>query len=99
MFNKPHTGNNLAVSLQDVCREWNINDKKTALVNDNDKNMILAGVGSDTLNLASQKSFKVDRVSEHLAKVRKVVTFFTGAQNQRKFYVKHRPSYSCQTTS
>lgn len=29
-----------------------------------------------TLNLASQKSLKVDRVSELLAKVRKVVTFF-----------------------
>ncbi|RXN27606.1 zinc finger BED domain-containing 1-like protein [Labeo rohita] len=79
-------GSNLAVLLQDVCREWNISDKKTALVTDNAKNMILAGVGAEmdphvrciahTLNLASQKSLKVDRVSELLAKVRKVVTFF-----------------------
>lgn len=48
--------------------------------------MILAGVGAEMdthvrciahkLNLASQKSLKLDRVSELLAKVRKVVTFF-----------------------
>ncbi|XP_034148492.1 zinc finger BED domain-containing protein 4-like [Esox lucius] len=48
--------------------------------------MMLAGVGAEmdphvrciahTLNLASQKSLKLDRISELLAKVRKVVTFF-----------------------
>lgn len=109
MFNEAHTGNNLAVLLQNVCREWNINIKDTALVTDNAKNMMLAGVGAEmdphvrciahTLNLASQKSLKVDRVSELLTKVRKVVTFFIEAQKQLKFCVKCRPSYTCQTTS
>lgn len=74
VFNEAHTGNNLAVLLQNVCREWNINIKDTALVTDNAKNMMLAGVGAEmdphvrcithTLNLASQKSLKLDRVSE-----------------------------------
>lgn len=86
VFNEAHTGNNLAVLLQNVCREWNINIKDTALVTDNAKNMMLAGVGAEMdphvrciahkLDLASQKSLKLDRVSELLAKVRKVVTFF-----------------------
>lgn len=86
VFNEAHTGNNLAVLLHNVCREWNIKDKNTALVTDYAKNMMLAGVGAEmdphmrciahTLNLASQKSLKLDRVSELLAKVRKVVTFF-----------------------
>lgn len=86
VFNEAHTGNNLAVLLQDVCREWKIEDKNPALVTDNARNMILAGVGAEmephvrciahTLNLASQKALKVDRVSELLVKMRKVVTFF-----------------------
>lgn len=52
--------------------------------------MMLAGVGAEmdphvrciahTLNLASQKSLKLDRVSELLAKVRKVETFFHRSQ-------------------
>lgn len=48
---------------QDVCREWKIEDKNSALVTDNANNMILAGAGAKmnphvqcvahTLNLAS----------------------------------------------
>lgn len=63
VFNEAHTGNNLAVILQDVCREWKIEDKNSALVTDNANNMILAGAGAKmnphvqcvahTLNLAS----------------------------------------------
>ena len=86
VFNEAHTGNNLAILLQEVCREWKIEDKNPALVTDNARNMILAGVGAQmephvrcivhTLNLASQKALKVDRVSELLVKMRKVVTYF-----------------------
>lgn len=86
VFNEAHTGKNLAVLLLEVCREWNIEDKNTALVTDNARNMILAGAGAKmephvrciahVLNLASQKSLKVDRVSVLLMKVRKLVTFF-----------------------
>ncbi|KAI4799986.1 hypothetical protein KUCAC02_016524, partial [Chaenocephalus aceratus] len=86
VFNEVHTGNNLAMLLQEVCREWKIEDNNPALVTDNARNMILAGVGAQlephvrciahTLNLASQKALKVDRVSELLVKMRKVVTYF-----------------------
>ncbi|XP_077085839.1 E3 SUMO-protein ligase ZBED1 [Siphateles boraxobius] len=86
VFNEAHTGNNLAVLLQDVCREWKIEEKSPALVTDNTRNMILAGAGAKmdphvrciahTLNLASQKAFKVDSVSVLVVKVRKLVTFF-----------------------
>ena len=85
-FNEAHTGNNLGLLLKDVCCTWNIADKNPALVTDNAKNMLLAGVRAEinphvrciahTLNLASQKSLKVDRVSELLVKVRKITTFF-----------------------
>ncbi|CAM4722270.1 unnamed protein product [Leuciscus chuanchicus] len=86
VFNEAHTGNNLAILLQDVCREWKIEEKSPALVTDNARNMILAGAGAKmdphvrciahTLNLASQKAFKVDTVSELVVKVRKLVSFF-----------------------
>jgi len=86
VFNEAHTGNNLAVLLQEVSCEWKIEDKNPALVTDNARNMILAGVGAQmephvrcivhTLNLASQKALKVERVSELLVKMRKVVTYF-----------------------
>ncbi|XP_051964154.1 zinc finger BED domain-containing protein 4-like [Xyrauchen texanus] len=86
VFNEAHTGNNLAVLLQDVCREWKIEEKSPALVTDNARNMILAGAGAKMdphvrciahkLNLASQKAFKVDSVSVLVVKVRKLVTFF-----------------------
>jgi len=81
-----HTRNNLAVLLQDVCREWKIEEKSPALVTDNARNMIMAGAGAKmdlhvrciahTLNLASQKAFKVDSVSVLVVKVRKLVTCF-----------------------
>ncbi|KAM9751080.1 E3 SUMO-protein ligase ZBED1-like [Menidia menidia] len=86
VFNESHTGVNLAALLQDVLREWNLGEKKPALVTDNARNMLVAGAGAEitphvrcvahTLNLASQKALKVDRVSELLVKVRKVVTYF-----------------------
>ncbi|KAE8301067.1 hypothetical protein D5F01_LYC01220 [Larimichthys crocea] len=86
VFNASHTGANLAALLQNVLREWNITDKNPALVTDNARNMVVAGAGADltphvrcvahTLNLASQKALKMDRVSELLVKVRKVVTYF-----------------------
>lgn len=86
VFNDSHTGVNLAALLQDVLREWNITEKNPALVTDNARNMLVAGAGAEitphvrcvahTLNLASQKALKMDRVSELLVKVRKVVTYF-----------------------
>lgn len=86
VYNLSHTGVNLAALLQDVLRKWNITDKNPALVTDNARNMIVAGAGTElephvrcvahTLNLASQKALKLDRVSDLLVKVRKVVTYF-----------------------
>nr|XP_010769264.1 PREDICTED: uncharacterized protein LOC104945316 [Notothenia coriiceps] len=35
VFNEAHTGNNLAMLLQEVCREWKIEDKNPALVTGN----------------------------------------------------------------
>ncbi|KAI4793333.1 hypothetical protein KUCAC02_032795 [Chaenocephalus aceratus] len=73
VFTEAHTGNTLAMLLQEVCREWKTEDRNPALVTDNARNMMLAGVGAQmephvrciahTLNLASQKALKVDRVS------------------------------------
>lgn len=81
-FTKAHTGKNLAALLQEVFREWKLQDKKTALVTDNALNMLLAAalakVGlhvrcvAHLLNLASQKALKVEKVLELLVKVRKV---------------------------
>lgn len=86
VLNEAHTGNNLAVLLQGICREWKIGDKRPALVTDNAKNMILAGASAKmdphvcciahTLNLASQKALRLDTASELVVKMRKVVTFF-----------------------
>ena len=85
-FHGAHTGVNLSELLRDVCEEWNISDKQPALVTDNARNMILAGSGAEmkphvrciahTLNLSSQKVFKVQSVSELMVKIRKVVTYF-----------------------
>lgn len=50
-----------------------------------------------TLNLASQKALKLDRVSELLVKVRKVVTYFHKIpQTAERIYC---PSYTCPTIS
>lgn len=59
--------------------------KKTALVTDNDRNMIVAGLEAEmrphlacfahTINLASQKALKVDTAAKLLGKVRRVVGF------------------------
>ncbi|XP_077386781.1 E3 SUMO-protein ligase ZBED1-like [Festucalex cinctus] len=85
-FRESHTGANLAELLRDVSREWKIGDKKPALVTDNATNMILAGSAAEmkphvrciahTLNLSSQKTFKVDQVKPILVKIRRIVTFF-----------------------
>lgn len=87
VFNNAHIGCNLAALLCEVCQEWKIQDKNPALVTDNARNMVLAGAVAerdphvrciaDTLNLASQKALKVDKVSEMLVKVRKLVPFFS----------------------
>ena len=86
VFNQSHTGVNLAALLKDVLCEWSIEDKHPALVTDNARNMIVAEAGAEldphvrcvahTFNLASQKALKLDRLSELLVKVRKVVTYF-----------------------
>lgn len=72
--------------LRDVCCEWKIEEKNSAFVTDNARNMTLAGAGAEmephvqciahTLNLSSQKALKVDTVSALLVKLRKQVTFF-----------------------
>ncbi|KAI4788919.1 hypothetical protein KUCAC02_035545, partial [Chaenocephalus aceratus] len=76
VFNEAHTGNTLAMLLQEVCREWKTEDKNPALVTDNARNMMLAGVGAQmephvrciahTLNLASQKALKVEPFPGHV---------------------------------
>lgn len=86
MLMEAHTGSNLAALLQDICSEWKLTDKNQALVTDNTKNMILAGAGAEldphvqciahTLNFASQKALKVDKVSDLLMKMTKMATFF-----------------------
>lgn len=71
--------------LKEVCVNWGIADKEPALVTDNARNMILAGVEAEmtphlacfahTLNLASQKAFQVDTAARLLGRIRRVVGF------------------------
>lgn len=91
VLNEAHIGNSLAVLLQGICCEWKIKDKRPVLVTDNAKNMILTGASvkmdphvrciAHTLNLASQKALRLDRASELVIKVRKVVSFFHRSQS------------------
>ncbi|XP_029913137.1 zinc finger BED domain-containing protein 1-like [Myripristis murdjan] len=85
VFNESHTGKNIGALLKEACTDWNIAHKEPALVTDNARNMIAAGVEAEmtphlscfahTLNLASQKAFQVDTAARLLGKVRKVVGF------------------------
>ncbi|XP_076135696.1 E3 SUMO-protein ligase ZBED1-like [Alosa pseudoharengus] len=86
VFNESHTGKNIGALLKEACVEWNIADKDPALVTDNARNMIVAGVEAEmsphlmcfahTLNLAAQKAFRVSNAARVLGKVKKVVGFF-----------------------
>ena len=85
IFNESHTGKNIGALLKEACIEWNIARKEPALVTDNARNMIVAGVEAEmtphlgcfahTLNLASQKALHVDTAARLLGIVRKVVGF------------------------
>lgn len=85
-FKGSHTGKNIGALLKQACTDWNLLDKEPALVTDNATNMVLAGVEAEmsphlmcfahTINLATQKAFKVDTVARLLGRVRKVVGFF-----------------------
>ena len=85
-FKGSHTGRNIGALLKQACTDWNLLDKEPALVMDNTTNMVLAGVEAEispqlmcfahTINLATQKAFKVDTVARLLGRVRKVVGFF-----------------------
>ena len=85
VFNDSHTGRNIGALLKEACADWNILDKDPALVTDNARNMIVAGVEAEmrphlacfahTLNLASQKALQVDTAAKLLGRVRRVVGF------------------------
>ena len=85
VFNESHTGRNIGALLKEACADWNILDKDPALVTDNARNMLVAGVEAEmsphltcfahTLNLASQKAFHVDTTARLLGKIRRVVGF------------------------
>ncbi|XP_037543305.1 E3 SUMO-protein ligase ZBED1-like [Nematolebias whitei] len=85
-FKGSHTGKNIGALLKQACVDWNLLDKDPALVTDNATNMVLAGVEAEmtphlmcfahTINLATQKAFKVDTVARLLGRVRKAVAFF-----------------------
>lgn len=85
-FKGSHTGKNVGALLKQACADWNLLDKDPALVTDNATNMVLAGVEAEmsphlmcfahTINLATQKAFKVDTVARLLGRVRRVVSFF-----------------------
>ncbi|XP_015801943.2 E3 SUMO-protein ligase ZBED1-like [Nothobranchius furzeri] len=85
-FKGSHTGKNVGALLKQACVDWKILDKEPALVTDNATNMVLAGVEAEmtphlmcfahTINLATQKAFKMDTVARLLGKVRRVVGFF-----------------------
>lgn len=86
VLNDAHTGVNLGTVLTEACEEWNIGDKKPALVTDNASNMIVAGVEANmsphikcfghTINLATQKGLKCAGAARLLGRVRRVVSFF-----------------------
>ena len=86
VFNESHTGKNIGALLKEACLEWNIEDKDPALVTDNARNMVVAGVEAEmsphlfcfahTLNLAAQKALHVTTATKVLGKVRRVVGFF-----------------------
>nr|XP_054593369.1 E3 SUMO-protein ligase ZBED1-like [Nothobranchius furzeri] len=77
-FKGSHTGKNVGALLKQACADWKILDKEPALVTDNATNMVLAGVEAEmtphlmcfahTINLATQKAFKVDTVARLLGK-------------------------------
>ncbi|MEW8548465.1 MAG: hypothetical protein AB2693_33600, partial [Candidatus Thiodiazotropha sp.] len=82
-----HTGEHVAEVLRVAVQEWEIPTYfgTPPLVTDNASNMVKAGelLGSlhigcyaHTLNLAAQKSLTVKRVSQLLAKIRRIVAFF-----------------------
>lgn len=91
MFYKPESSltatqeKNIGALLKEACADWNILDKNPALVTDNARNMIVAGLEAEmrpylacfvhTINLASQKALKVDTAAKLLGKVRRVVGF------------------------
>lgn len=85
VFNDNHTGKNIGALLKEACTDWNILDKNPALVTDNARNMIVAGLEAEmrpylacfahTLDLASRKTLQVDSAAKFLGKVRRVVGF------------------------
>ncbi|KAM3876933.1 E3 SUMO-protein ligase ZBED1-like [Diretmus argenteus] len=79
-----HTGPHLAELLSGVVDEWQLSEKDVVLVSDNAANMISAAeVGkfphikcfAHTLNLASQRALKVDKLSRVLTRIRRVSAF------------------------
>uniref|UniRef100_A0A668ALH7 BED-type domain-containing protein n=1 Tax=Myripristis murdjan TaxID=586833 RepID=A0A668ALH7_9TELE len=86
VFKGSHTGKNIGALLKQACVDWNLLDKDPALVTDNASNMVIAGEEAEmtphlmcfahTINLATQKAFKVNTVTGLLGRVRKVVGFF-----------------------
>lgn len=86
-FKGSHTGKNVGALLKQACADWNLLDKEPFLVTDSATNIILAGVEAEmiphlmcfshTINLATQKAFKVaSTVAKLLGRVRRVIDFF-----------------------
>jgi len=86
IMTESHTGEHIAAMLENCLKEWHINGKTGVLVTDNASNMNTAAkltsipvhlkCFAHTLNLASQKAMKVDKISRVLVKIRRIVAFF-----------------------
>uniref|UniRef100_A0A8B9HG88 BED-type domain-containing protein n=1 Tax=Astyanax mexicanus TaxID=7994 RepID=A0A8B9HG88_ASTMX len=85
ILNDTHTGVNIGTVLKEACEEWNIQEKKTALVTDNASNMSIAGKEASlsphikcfehTINLTTQKGLKCAGAVRLLGRVRRIVAF------------------------
>ncbi|KAL6479271.1 hypothetical protein MHYP_G00127040 [Metynnis hypsauchen] len=86
ILNDTHTGVHIGTVLREACEEWNIQDKKPALVTDNASNMSIAGKEASlsphikcfahTINLTTQKGLKCAGAVRLLGRVRRIVAFF-----------------------
>ncbi|XP_059216912.1 E3 SUMO-protein ligase ZBED1-like isoform X1 [Stomoxys calcitrans] len=97
-FNERHTAENLAACIKELCIEFGILNKVSAVVTDNASNIVAAiragnwrwvGCFAHSLNLVVQNS--LHPIDSILKKVRKIVTFFHKSSNAlKKLYENQR---------